>query len=116
MTKYMILLNCSEPSSEQMTKATPEQMQASMQEWIAWKDQVEQQGLKFDFGSPMQAASHIAAEGAMSPTSQAAGYFMLEADSLDAVTSRLGSHPHMKRDGATIDVLEFLRMPGVSHQ
>ena len=116
MKRYMVLLNAPEPASELMSRSTPEQMQASMKEWITWKEEFEKKNLKFEFGSPLQAVSHITPEGVASSDNQASGYFLIEADSLLVATDLLITHPHLKRPGATMDVLEKITMPGVSHK
>jgi hypothetical protein len=37
----------------------------------------------------------------------------VEADSLGDATKMLEDHPHLQTPGGTIDVLEFLAMPGM---
>lgn len=112
MAKYMILYNSTASASELMANATPEEMQASMAEWIAWRDEAVKT-VKFDFGMPLQAVNQVTAENVNSSDSQIGGYSMMEGDSKDAIVELLKSHPHLKRSGATIDVLEVLPMPGL---
>lgn len=115
MPKYMILLSAIEPAREQMARSTPEQMQASMSEWMAWKDEAEKQ-IKFQFGSPMQAVARINASEVTESDSQVTGYFMIEADTRELALGLLPTHPHLKRAGAGLEVLEMVTMPGMSHR
>jgi hypothetical protein len=41
------------------------------------------------------------------------GYSIMEAESVDALKSQLEVHPHLQIDGATIEILEFLALPGM---
>lgn len=111
MTKYMVLYNSSMSASDTMANATPEEMQASMAEWMVWKDEAEKT-VSFDFGMPLQAVSQITTSGSQASDSNVSGYSTMEGDK-DAIMELLKSHPHLKRPGATIDVLEFLPMPGM---
>ena len=87
-------------------------MQASMAEWIAWKQEADKT-FKVEFGLPLEAVSRITPDGANASDSQASGYSIVEGDSKDAVINLIKTHPHLKRDGAYIDVLEMLSMPGI---
>lgn len=85
-----------------------------MSEWMAWKDEAEKQ-IKFQFGSPMQAVVKVTADEVSESASQASGYFMIEGDK-KVVLALLPTHPHLQRPGASMDVLEMVAMPGISHQ
>lgn len=111
MPKFMILYNFPKPAGEVMAQSSPEDVKASMAEWIAWKKQVEGK-VKFDFGMLLQAASHLTAEVVGESDSQVSGYSTMEGEK-ETVVELLKSHPHLKRPGATIDVLEELSMPGM---
>jgi hypothetical protein len=112
MTKYMILYNSSVSASETMANATPEEMQASMAEWIVWKDEADKTA-SFDFGLPLQAAAQVTPDNVTSSDRQVSGYSVMEGDSKEEVIGLLKSHPHLKNPGASIDVLEMLLMPGM---
>jgi hypothetical protein len=111
MPKYLVLFNSTLSASETMKQATPEQMQASMQEWMQWKDMAEKK-VKFEWGLPIQAIARITPTETLSGNNQASGYCTLEGSKED-VLSLLTTHPHLKREGATTDVLEMLSMPGM---
>lgn len=111
MAKYMILYNSNASASELMANATPEEMLASMNEWIAWKDEAIKT-VGFDFGMPLQARSAVTMDGTTDSDSQVSGYSTMESD-FDSITELLKKHPHLKRQGASIEVLEMLPMPGM---
>lgn len=113
MAKFMILYNSTQSSTEAMESATPEEMQASMAEWMAWRDNAEKSS-KVDFGLPLQAVSRVTGDGAGGSDSQVSGYSFIEIDSKDAALELIKTHPHLKRPGAYIDVLELLPMPGLN--
>jgi hypothetical protein len=112
MAKFMILYNSSASASDLMARATPEQMQASMAEWIAWRD-VASKTFKVDFGLPLQAIGRVTANDVGNSGSQVSGYAIVEGDSKEELLVLLRTHPHLKRPGASIDVLEMLSMPGI---
>jgi hypothetical protein len=112
MAKFMLLYSSSTTASDLMANATPEEMQASMGEWMQWREEAGK-SFKVDFGLPLQAVSKVAADGVSASDSQASGYSIVEGDSKDALIELLKSHPHLKRPGAWIDVLEMLPMPGL---
>ncbi len=112
MAKYMILYNSSANATELMANATPEEMQASMEEWIAWRAEADKVA-KIEFGLPLQARSRITPDGASKSDSQVSGYSIVEGESMEALIGVLQKHPHLQRPGASIDVLEMLSMPGL---
>ena len=111
MPKYLVIFNSTVNASDTMKQATPEQMQASMQEWMQWKEIAEKK-VKFEWGQPIQAIARITPTGVVNSDSQASGYCTLEGSKED-VMALLTTHPHLKREGATTDVLERLSMPGM---
>jgi len=112
MAKFMVLYSSTASASQLMANATPEQMKASMSEWMKWKDNASK-AAKIDFGMPLQAVSHITPEATSDSSSQVSGYSIVEGDSKGAIAKLLQTHPHLKRSGASIDLLEMLAMPGM---
>jgi hypothetical protein len=111
MSKYLILFNSSTTAQEQMAEATPEQMKASMGEWMVWQQEAVK-SVGFEWGLPIQAVAQVAANEVTSSTNKASGYCIMEGNK-DAVTKLLQSHPHLKREDATIDLLEMIPMPSM---
>ena len=97
MTKFLVLYRSDASAAEQMANATPEQQQAGMQAWMEWFDKAGDAIV--DGGSPVQSESGIG------------GYSVLQAESRDALDTILEGHPHTMV--GTIDVCEFLPMPGM---
>jgi hypothetical protein len=112
MTKYMVLYYSTMAASDLMASASPEEMKASMQEWIQWRDDASKT-IKVDSGMPLQAVSRVTPEGLADSNNQASGYSIVEGESKEAVLELLKEHPHLKRPGSYIDVLEMLSMPGM---
>jgi hypothetical protein len=107
---YLVLYNSPVPAAEMMAQVTPEQAQAGMDAWTAWA-QANGDAI-VDLGVPLGTGMHIEPAGASPASTQASGYSIVRADSLDAATKMLEDHPHFHTPGGTIDVLEFLPMPG----
>lgn len=111
MAKYMILFNSSAKAGEVMASSNPEDMKASMQEWIAWRDEAVKT-VKFDFGMPLQVEMRITTSGEEESNNPASGYAMIEGEK-EEIIRLLKTHPHLKMPGASIDLLEILPMPGM---
>ncbi|MES2213002.1 MAG: hypothetical protein V4490_07715 [Pseudomonadota bacterium] len=111
MAKYMVLYSSTNDARELMAQASAEEMQASMQEWIRWKESLAA-SIGFEWGLPLQADSEITPTAVQASHSTVSGYATMEGEK-DAITEALKTHPHLKRDGASIDMLEMLTMPGM---
>jgi hypothetical protein len=112
MSKYLVLYNSPESARKLMTSSTPEQMKASAEEWIKWRQEAAQTA-KVDFGLPLEPVSKITLDAIVVSTTQVTGYSIIEGQSKDGILALLQTHPHLKRPGATLDVLEMLPMPGL---
>ena len=112
MARYMVLYFSKVSASELMANASMEQMKASMIEWQKWKDGASKIA-KVEFGMPLEAVKHITPEGAADSSSKIGGYSIMEGDSKEAIVELLRTHPHLKRAGASIDLLEMISMPGL---
>jgi hypothetical protein len=99
--KFLVLYKSDLSAAEQMAKSTPEQQAAGMQAWMSWANQAGEAIV--DLGSPL---SPVGDSDAM-----IGGFSILQADSADALQSVLEGHPHTVQ-GGTIEVHEFLPMPG----
>lgn len=96
MKKFLVLYQSTVAASEQMKNSTPEQAKAGMD------------------GSPVTAAASLDGPGhATAGKSRVGGYSILQAESKDALVDLLKNHPHFMSPGASIEVLEFLPMPGM---
>jgi putative hemolysin len=111
MSKYLVLFNSSTTAQEQMANATPEQMQASMKEWMDWQQEAVKT-IGFEWGLPIQAVAQVTTTEITGSANKASGYCIMEGKK-DMVSKLLQSHPHLKREGATVDLLEMIPMPGM---
>ena len=99
MSKYLVLYRSPTSAQEQMANATPEQMEAGMEAWQAWMEKAG--AAVVDFGAPVQGEGDVT------------GFSILEADSPSGIDELLTDHPHRRMPGASIDVFEFMTLPGM---
>ena len=104
MSNYLILYRSTGLVGEQMA-GTPEEMQQSMEEWMAWGAAAGPHLV--DFGSPTMPTSAVDP----GPEGWVGGYSILEAADMAALEVLLEKHPH--KSHGTIEVLEILPMPGM---
>ena len=110
MAKYLVLYRSKVSAAEQMEGASPEDAQAGMEAWMEWAGKVG--GAMVDMGSPLQTVGVI---GGSSDGPFIGGFSVLEADSAEAAQELVNGHPHLMSPGdPTIEVLEFLPIPGMS--
>ncbi len=102
MKRFLVLYRSQMSAGDQMASATPEEAQESMNEWMAWGAAAGD--ALIDFGSPT-----IPTSADPHPGGAIAGYSIMAADDLEALTALLANHPH--RAMGTIDVLELIDMP-----
>jgi hypothetical protein len=112
MAKYMVLYYSSVSASQLMANASMEKMKASIEEWQKWKDGASKVA-KIEFGMPLEAVKHITLEGTSASDSKVGGYSIVEGESKEAIVELMKTHPHLKRPGASIDLLEMITMPGL---
>jgi hypothetical protein len=115
MAQFMVIYNNSLKASELMARATQQQMEASVQDWLTWRDAVSG-SFKVQFGLPLQAIGNVSPAGVAISTSRVSGYSLFEGESQEALMEALKNHPHLKRPNATIDVFMMLAMPGLESQ
>ena len=65
-----------------------------------------------DLGSPLGESHTIPPAAAPVGAGQVGGFSILQGQSFDAVANLLEDHPHFHSPGASIEVIEFLSMPG----
>jgi hypothetical protein len=111
MTKFMILYRSSVSARDQVANATPEQMQAGMDAWMAWAGKAGDAIV--DLGTPLAAAARVGPGSSATAGDDISGFSILQSDSADALASLLEEHPHLHVPGNSIEVLQFLAMPGM---
>ena len=111
MAKFMVLYRSSASARDQMANATPEQMQAGMDAWMAWAGKAGDAIV--DLGTPLAAATHLGPGSTATGGGDISGYSILQSDTVEALASLVAEHPHLHVPGNSIEVLEFLAMPGM---
>jgi hypothetical protein len=111
MKKFMVLYQSTVPASQQMAQASPEQMKAGMDLWMTWSRKA---GTAIvDLGMPLGNGMKVTGGSTGSSDSKVSGFSILQAESTKAVGDLMKGHPHFMAPGASIEVLEFMPMPGM---
>jgi hypothetical protein len=110
MKKFLVLYLSSVPASEQMAKSTPEQAKAGMEAWMAWGKKAA--GAIVDFGAPLGGPMKVTSTSSAATDSKVTGFSILQAESAKALGEVLTNHPHFKAPGGSLEVFEFLPLPG----
>ena len=110
MARFMVLYRSSTSAREQMASATPEQMKAGMDAWMAWAAKAGDAII--DLGAPLALATRVAPGTSTAGGDDISGYSILTAASAPDLSDVLAGHPHLGMPGNSIDVLELLSMPG----
>lgn len=112
MTKFMVLYKSTVSSYDLMSAATPEQVQAGMEAWMAWSEKCGDAIV--DLGTPLGGAKQVTTAGVSDSGSQLSGFSVLQGESIDDVTALLEGHPHFLTPGEpSIVVLEYMPIPGM---
>jgi hypothetical protein len=112
MKKFMVLYKASAAEFEKAMSSTPEQQKAGMDEWIKWGKKAETAIV--DMGAPLGKTLKVTRSGASPSKNDIGGYTILQGESKEAVAKVLEGHPHfMMGDGATIEVVEIMPIPGM---
>jgi hypothetical protein len=101
MKKFLVLYLSSASAREQIAKTSPEQGKAGMELWMAWSKKAG--NAIVDLGAPLGSASN----------SKVTGFSILQGESSMAIEQLMKEHPHHKAPGASIEIHEFLQMPGM---
>jgi hypothetical protein len=111
MAKFLVWYRSEFSAEEQMANADPAQLQAGMDAWMAWAKEAGEAVV--DLGTPLGEGRHLDGSRVAPSDSDAAGYSILQADSLDDVVKLLERHPHLTVPENSLDVLPMLAMPGM---
>lgn len=104
MKKYLILYLSPTPAREEMAGRSAEQQKAGTD---AWKEWARRAGNALDeLGAPLADVS--------GKRTQITGFSILEANSPSEIDQLLKGHPHTQHPNATIEVHEFIDVPGMS--
>lgn len=110
MKKFLVLYHSEATGQERMSSASPAQMQASMEAWMAWKEK--HGDFLLDFGSPLGDAQLITTDHATPADNKITGYSLIQAESMETAMQNLKDHPFLSAPGGvSIEVHEYLPMP-----
>ncbi|MGA2131424.1 MAG: hypothetical protein ABSH50_03840 [Bryobacteraceae bacterium] len=116
MNKYLVLYR-SEAALAGMSMADmfantpPEQMAAGMALWNAWYQKCG--SAVMDLGAPLDRSTTVQAGSSTPGKTSITGYSILQAESMQHAVSLIQDHPHFRAPGASIEILECVRMPGM---
>ena len=108
MKKFLVLYMAPASAMEQMSKATPDEMKTVMNDWTRWGKQ--NQNAIADMGSPLAKTKRITSAGTTDAKNELGGYSVIEGESLESVAGMFHGHPHLKIEGASIEVVECMSM------
>ena len=104
MKKYLILYLSPTPAREEMAGRSAEQQKAGADAWKEWGRRA---GTALvEFGAPLADVG--------GKKTQVTGFSILQANSTSEIDQLLRDHPHTKHPNATIEVHEFIDVPGMS--
>jgi hypothetical protein len=110
--KFMVLYMAPASAMEQMANATPEQAKAGMDAWMGWSKKAG--SAVVDLGMPLGKGKTLSGKGVAGDSeSEVTGFSIMQADTPSKLRDMLKSHPHLKMPGASIEVLEYLPLPGM---
>ena len=108
MTKYMALYMAPADAIAKMMKLSAEEGQAEMDAWMAW-DAAHKSAI-VDLGNPLGRTKRVTAGKVADGHNEVTGYSIVEADSADAAAKIFLDHPHLRMQGAWIDVLNVVNV------
>jgi hypothetical protein len=109
--KFLVLYKSSATAAEQMGNLDPAEMEAGMALWAKWTERAGDAIV--DVGTPLGDARAIPSSVKAGDAGHIGGFSILQGQSIDDVAAVLEDHPHFHSPGASIEVLEFLSMPGM---
>ncbi len=110
--KFLILYRSPKSAETIMRESSMDQMQASMQAWMEWKNR--NGDAVVDFGSPLRPDNYIVDGEIKDSDSDVTGFTIIQADTADEAVEILKDHPHFKTPNSPgMELLEFLPMPGM---
>lgn len=109
MKKFLVLYKAPMSAMQQMANATAEEAKAGMDAWMAWAKKAG--NAVVDLGAPLGNVKNVSEAPIASSSTQAVGYSILQAGSMDAIMELLREHPHGHVPQFSIEVFECLALP-----
>lgn len=111
MKKFLVLYKAPASAFEQMQHATPEQQKAGMDAWMSWSKSAA--SAIVDMGAPLGKSVLVTKESVADSKNELGGFSILQGESKEAVAASLKNHPHFMMPGGTIEVIDYLPLPGM---
>ncbi len=110
MKKFIVIYYAPTSNVEQMSNASPEDMQKVMEPWMAWVARCGD-GL-VDLGTPLGVGQNLSKSGSSSSNKNVTGYSILQAEDMEGAKALLKGHPHLDWGaGCEIEVHESMSLP-----
>lgn len=112
MKKFLAVYYVPAAALKQMQNASEADRKAGMDAWMKWMTANKKSVV--DSGAPLGKTKRISKEGVESMKNEIGAYTIVQADSHDDAAELFDGHPHiMLLPGGTIEVMEFLDIPGM---
>ncbi len=111
MKKFLVLYKAPTSAFEQMSKSTPEQKKAGMDAWMAWSKKAAASIV--EMGAPLGKSVRVTKGGTGPSINDLGGFSILQAESKESLAEALKGHPHFMMPDGSIEVIEFMPMPGM---
>jgi hypothetical protein len=107
MKKFLVLYRSPVSTADMMSKMSPEQSKQGMDMWMKWAQRCG--SALVDMGAPLGEVTSIRG----SASGFLGGYSIIQGESKEAAKKLLDEHPHLQMPGASIDMVEMLKLPGM---
>lgn len=111
MAKFMAFYMAPQAAIDQMMKMPEAAMKEGMAAWNKWFEANKM--AVAEMGAPLGKTKTVNGMSVSDTRNEMTGYTIVEASSHDAAAKMFVGHPHMAMPGATIEVVEVTKMPGM---
>ena len=109
MNKYLVIYYAPAEAMATMATAIPEEKEAGMGAWMAWKEKAGDAVV--NFGAPLMPGQNSTnGNDWTASNNEVSGYSVLQAESMEALQALCVDHPHLQSPGATLGLHEVMPM------
>ena len=110
MKKFVVIYYAPTSNVEQMSAASPEEMQKVMGGWMDWIAKCGD--ALVDIGTPLGDGQQLSKSGSSPSDKNVTGYSIMQAEDIQRAIALLQGHPHLEMgSGFEIEVHESMPMP-----
>ena len=110
MKKFVVIYYAPTSAIEQMSAASPEEMQKGMEPWMDWVAKCGD--ALVDLGTPLGGGQNLSKSGNSPSDKNVTGYSILQAEDIQGAIALLQGHPHLEMaSGCEIEVHESMPLP-----